>query len=248
MDLEIGALSDVGRRRRNNEDSLAVHVPEDPAVRAARGVLCLVADGMGGHAAGEVASRLAVQTVVSTYYSAETEDPAAALDEGIRKANQAVFETAEREPSCRGMGTTLACAIFLDGRMLIANVGDSPIFLLRGGSARQLTSDHTWVAEQVALGYLTEEQAAHHPYRHVLTRSLGIGEEVEAEHYPPVILQPDDVVVVCSDGLTEHVAPAELVDPVTRLPAQEAATALVALANDRGGADNTSVIVAKITG
>lgn len=251
MQLEIGQRTDVGRRRKNNEDSLAVRQPQDPDELERRGVLCVVADGMGGHAAGEVASRLAVETIVSEYYDTVSEDPNAdpadALLAAIRQANLEVFQAAQRNPATQGMGTTVACALFLGSRLITANIGDSPIFLIRDGQVHQVSRDHSWVAEQVQLGRLTPAQARRHPYRNVLTRALGLDEQVQPELFPAIPLRPGDVVVLCSDGLTEHVAPEEIARVVQKYPAQVAADTLVDLANDAGGSDNITVIVVKVS-
>lgn len=238
MSLEIGLVSDVGRRRTGNEDALdAFELP------GGRGALCVVADGMGGHRAGEVASRLAVETIRRTF---DPDGGAAALVRAIREANRTVFAAADSDPDKQGMGTTVVCALLVDGQARLANVGDSPAFLVRGQAARRLTRDHTWVAEEIARGAIRPEEASGHPYRHILTRCLGMGDEVEVDLYEPVALQGGDVLVLCSDGLSEHVAPEELPAVVLERPAQAAAEALVELANRRGGSDNISVVVARV--
>lgn len=238
MALEIGLRSDVGRRRTGNEDALdALELPDG------RGALCVVADGMGGHRAGEVASRLAVETIRSRF------DPAggaSALVRAIQDANRTVFAEASADPEKQGMGTTVVCALLVDGAAQLANVGDSPAFLVRGGQTRRLTRDHTWVAEEIARGAIRPEEAAGHPYRHILTRCLGMAEEIEVDLYEPLPLEPGDVLVLCSDGLSEHVAPEELPAAVADRPAGEAAEELIALANGRGGTDNISVVVARV--
>jgi serine/threonine protein phosphatase PrpC len=132
-----------------------------------------------------------------------------------------------------------------DGSAQLANVGDSPAFLVRGERAERLTEDHSWVAEEIARGAIRREEAVAHPYRHVLTRSLGMDEHVEVQLYPRLQLEAGDVLVLCSDGLSEHVQSEDLPAAVSGRSAQAAADALVALANDRGGSDNISVIVAR---
>jgi protein phosphatase len=238
MSLEIGLLSDVGRRRTGNEDALdLVELPEG------RGALCVVADGMGGHRAGEVASRLAVETIRRSF---EPEGGAEALVKAIREANRTVFAEADSDPEKQGMGTTVVCALLVGGQAQLANVGDSPAFLVRNDETQRLTRDHTWVAEEIARGAIRPEEASGHPYRHILTRCLGMGDEVEVDLYDPLPLRAGDVLVLCSDGLSEHVDADELPSVVSNRPAQDAAEALVELANRRGGSDNISVVVARI--
>jgi protein phosphatase len=237
MTFDIGSRTDVGQRRPHNEDSLDVlPLPE--------GTLCVVADGMGGHQAGEVASQLAVETI-RQLYPRETDQTSDALAQVIQSANRAVFDEAAADLNKQGMGTTVVCAVLYGGWAYLANVGDSPGFLVRGGRVLHLTQDHSWVAEEIARGTLKPEDAASHPYRHILTRCLGATAEVEVQLYDPVELQPEDVVVLCSDGLSEHVRAEELPGLVLGRSAQAATEALVALANERGGTDNITVIVAR---
>lgn len=240
MTFDIGSLTHVGRRRPGNEDSLDVLPLQDAT-------LCVVADGMGGHQAGEVASRLAVETV-GQVYPRDAADTGEALARTIQSANRAVFEASLSDQAKQGMGTTIVCAVLREGQAQLANVGDSPGFLVRGGQIQRLTQDHSWVAEEVARGAIQPEAAASHPYRHILTRCLGIQPEVEVAVYDPVTLEPGDVVVLCSDGLSEHVEPPELAPIVNGVSAQAAAEALVDLANERGGTDNITVIVARWVG
>lgn len=238
--MEIGQATHVGRRRARNEDSLAV--AEQPR-RPDRGVLCAVADGMGGHAAGHVASRLAVETVVQSYFEAGGE-ARTALAAAVQQANLAVWREAGADPARQGMGTTLVCAALLGRRALLANVGDSRAYLVAGPVVRQLTRDHTWVADQVAQGRLSAEAAERHPYRNVLTRSLGELQEVEVDLFE-LELEPGAALLLCSDGLTRHVEPEAIRAVVVAEPPQRAAERLVALANERGGTDNVSVIVVR---
>ena len=239
MPFEIGTASDVGRRRTGNEDALDVlELPDD------RGVLCVVADGMGGHQAGEVASRLAVETIRQVF-GREEHDPDTLLH-AIQAANRMVYVEAATDPGKDGMGTTVVCALLRDGLAQVANVGDSPAFLVRGGGVRRLTRDHSWVAEEIARGAITAEEAVGHPYRHILTRCLGLSPEIDVATYDPVELHPDDVLVLCSDGLSEHVSPDEFPGLIADRPPQAVAEALVSLANERGGSDNISVVVARV--
>ncbi|MCC7106014.1 MAG: serine/threonine-protein phosphatase [Chloroflexi bacterium] len=240
MTFDIGSFTDVGRRRSGNEDSLdVIPLPE--------GTLCVVADGMGGHNAGEVASRLAVETMRQVFPRDGT-PPEEALVGSIEQANTVILQAATEDLSRQGMGTTIVCALLRGPRAQLANVGDSPAFLVRGEKVTRLTQDHSWVAEEVARGVLSPEDAHTHPYRHILTRCLGLAPEVDVELYAPVDLDPGDVIVLGSDGLSEHVMPEDLPVAVAGRNAQAGAEHLVALANERGGSDNITVIVARWTG
>src|SRR5204863_9491219 len=150
------------------------------------------------------------------------------------------------DASRTGMGTTLVAVVIRDGRLVVAHVGDSPALLLSGGQVRRLTQDHSWVEEAVARGHLDPGDADRHPYRHVLTRALGSAPDVQVDVSDDVALAAGDVLVLCSDGLVRHVRESELADVVQDLDAEEAARALVDLANKRGGEDNTTVIVCRV--
>jgi protein phosphatase len=145
------------------------------------------------------------------------------------------------------MGTTIVCAVVHGDTVQLANVGDSPAFLVTNGTTRQVTHDHAWVAEQLEMGTLTEEEAARHPFRHVLTRCLGAEDKVEVELYEPFALGDGDALVLCSDGLTEHVQTEEIGKLTREAPSLDAAArALVDLANSRGGVDNITVVIARL--
>ena len=188
--------TDTGRQRRANEDSLFARAP-----------VFAVADGMGGHAAGEVASAIALQTV-ETRMGQETAT-VASVTEVVRAANEAVFRRSVEEPAARGMGTTLtliAPAAGVDGRdhLVVANVGDSRAYLLADGQLRQLTRDHSYVEEMLAAGQITPEEARRHPHRHVVTRALGVEQSVAVDTWL-VTPEPGDRYLLCSDGLVNEV-------------------------------------------
>jgi protein phosphatase len=248
LQLDIGQRTDVGRRREHNEDSLGVYRPDHEAELERRGLLLLVADGMGGYAAGEVASRVALETVSIEYYGDSWGDLEDALDRALQLANEAVREEATRNVERAGMGTTIAAAVICRGELAAANVGDSRVYVSRGGLLRQVTHDHSWVAELMAAGKLTAEEAKRHPMRNVVTRSLGGRADVEVETYPRDQLRPGDVVLVCSDGLWGMIPADQIQEIVEPLSAQAAADALVAAANDAGGHDNISAIVCRVLG
>jgi len=237
--LQVGSATDVGRRRDHNEDDLVTFVAPDGCT------VLVVADGMGGHKAGEVASAIAVK-VLARELAQPGADPSAALRRAIETANLEVWQEAEGDPEKSGMGTTIVAAIVVGGQAYLANAGDSPAYLVRDGVAEQITHDHGLVAEQVAAGLISEEDAEHHPYRHMLTRCLGVEPQVEVEVYPPRPLQPGDVLVLASDGLTEHVKRHEVAALTTAPDPTVVAQGLIAVANQRGGHDNTTVVVARV--
>lgn len=244
--IEWGKATHIGRVRLTNEDSVWAYVPIDSHERSLWGSLFLVADGMGGHSAGEVASRLAVETVAREYYRSPPRDAGGELARAIEISNQAIRQEACRDPAKRGMGTTLVCALLLGRRALVANVGDSRAYLVRQGHIQQVSRDHSWVAEQVERGLLDPELAQHHPMRNVITRALGVAPAVEPQFYPEITLEVGDSLVLCSDGLYIHVDASEIASIVGRWGAQRAADELVGLANNRGGTDNITVIVVKL--
>jgi protein phosphatase len=236
--LLIGAAMDVGRRRDHNEDAFVTFPTDDG------GQVLVVADGMGGHLAGEVASAKAI-AVLRRELQRATDDPSAALRAAIELANREIWDEAANDPEKAGMGSTVVAAVVIGNRAYLANAGDSPAYLVRGGQTEQITRDHGLVAEQVEAGVINEEDAEHHPYRHILTRCLGAEATVEAEVYPPRELLPGDLLVLCSDGLTEHVQRRELAELITSLDPEQVARDLVGVANERGGHDNITVVVAR---
>jgi protein phosphatase len=225
-----GSATHQGMVRQNNEDSL---YPDRSGESDGPAVL-MVADGMGGHIAGEVASRLAINAAASSE-----------LDPGDRvaAANRAIREEVARRPDLQGMGTTLTLVeLTPEGIARFGHVGDSRAYLLRDGELRQLTEDHTVAAEYVALGQLSAEEAVDHPQSHMLTRCLGLTRFVNVDEFD-LDLRTRDRLLLCSDGLNSMVAPDRISDSLTGGTADEAAWKLVEVANKAGGHDNTSVIV-----
>jgi PPM family protein phosphatase len=262
-------LTDQGRRRPANEDQfLIAELRKDmtishtslagPTLRTGdeRGYLFLVADGMGGHAAGERASALAVaaieQFTVNTFkWFLQNDEPghddaASEFADAIKQADAAIIEEAKIHPELQGMGTTLTLAYAVGSQLFVSHVGDSRAYLFRGGRLKQLTHDHTMVADMVRRGELPPEQAGQHRLRHVITNVVGGRERgVRAEAHM-LDLQADDALLLCSDGLTEMVTG----EDITRVMAGEsdperASRQLIDLANERGGHDNITVIVAR---
>lgn len=223
----------TGRLRDANEDAV---YPEDSGTGAGP-IVVAVADGMGGHVAGEIASRIAIETVADTEVSA---------DERVTASNEAILQFVRSHPQLAGMGTTLTVGLFdEDGVLRLGHVGDSRSYLWRDGELLQLTKDHTVVAELVALGHLAPEAAERHPQRHLLTRTLGLGPvDVDTEEQG---LEIGDRVVFCSDGLTTMLDDLEIAQLVAANDDVESAVwALIEAANTAGGVDNTTVVVVDV--
>jgi protein phosphatase len=215
--------------------------PEDPKRLESKGSLFLVADGMGGHQAGEIASRRAVDQVIRTYVDAPSTDVQMSLQRAIKSANASLHAEAQRRVGSVGWGTTMVAAVVRHDELWVANVGDSRAYLLRSGKLRQLTQDHSWVAEaggdEVVEGWVG---------RHVITRALGRKPEVEPDLFPPLRLRAGDRILMCSDGLTTPVSDAEIAKIAARSAPQQACEALVSAANEKGGPDNISVILIRV--
>ncbi|HKT33651.1 MAG TPA: Stp1/IreP family PP2C-type Ser/Thr phosphatase [Nitrospira sp.] len=246
------AKSDIGRKRPHNEDCFAA----DSLLG-----LYLVCDGMGGGNAGEVASRMAIDSILTHIRSGG--DPSAAgiqdddpnlmpttnqLAHAIRAANAALFRASWESPKYAGMGTTVA-AVRLSGRMLsVAHVGDSRVYLIRDGIMRALTADHSWVAEQVAQGYMTDEEAERSPRRNIVTRALGVESSVDIDLAEMPVLN-GDLLLLCSDGLTRGVRCSDMLRALQKDgDLAEKTDRLIALANDAGGEDNITVMLVTVEG
>ncbi len=227
MIVDYATATDPGMVRTSNQDSLY-----------ADGKVFIIADGMGGHAGGDVASKLAVEAL------SEALAGGTSPEEAVSAANQRVFEAASREPALEGMGTTVTMAVVDDSStsVEILNIGDSRAYLLSGGELSRVTSDHTFVQELVDAGSITEEQASTHRARHVLTRVLGIGTHVEADSYL-VPVRDRDRLLLCSDGLVNEIPEKQIAELLAAGDLSTAATSLVDAANAAGGNDNTTVIV-----
>ena len=246
----VGHGSDAGRVRPFNEDYHRVW--QFPLIR---GTLCLyaVADGMGGAAAGEVASKTAVEVLDDAFslYAQQLSSGARVvnvgtlIDKAMRLANRRVYAAAQSEGR-QGMGTTLTCLAFLDERAYVGHVGDSRAYLLRGGTIYQLTKDHSWVEEQIEQGLLTRQEADEHEWRNLITRALGTRTQVVADLIESDV-QPGDVFVLASDGLHGQVGPEEIAAELQRTrDRQHVVDYLIALANERGGPDNITLVVVEV--
>ena len=244
---EAHLLSDVGKKRKHNEDSCAMCVPDDETLIDERGMIFAVADGMGGANAGEFASRLALETFVEGYYSNPCGNIPKCASDAIELANTRIFEEAENNPEYRGMGTTVSALLVHGECAYVAQVGDSRIYLLRKDTdIQQITDDHSLVAEQVRHGYLSEEEARNHSLKNLITRAVGIKVSVKIDLFA-FRLQQDDTILLCSDGLSNLVRDDEVAQILRKNSIQAASRLLVGRALEEGGTDNITVVVLRTT-
>ena len=255
--LPVAAITHPGMRRRENEDRYAVSAYRISRDDPTPSLLAVIADGVGGHRAGEVAAELAVEVVSQVMAAGDAGHPLSTLQEAFLQANQAIYAHSMSDPDLQGMSTTCVCAWVIGDRLFISSVGDSRIYLERGSKIHRLTTDHTWVQEALDSGALTPEQARNHPNAHVIRRHLGSQAPVvadlrlrlsqsetdaQAEANQGMPLLPGDNLLLCSDGLTDLVADGEILDALAKGDLQEAVQELVNLANARGGHDNLTLI------
>ncbi|MGD9656812.1 MAG: PP2C family serine/threonine-protein phosphatase [Methylocystis sp.] len=238
----VGAMrTDVGRVRSLNEDTVAFVAPAEEDPEAKRGLLALVADGMGGHAAGEVASALAAEVVRRVYFSLD-KPPLEALRTAFEAANRAILDYAAKHPDCAGMGTTCTAIAVRDGCLWLAHVGDSRAYILRDGQLTQLSEDQTLHAQLVRDGVLTAEEAEKAPGGNVILQALGTREEISPELWSEGMpLRLGDRFILCSDGLSNLARDADIARIASRHPPREACAALIDAALAAGGHDNISV-------
>ena len=245
--LEYASLSDIGLRRSNNQDSLAVMPAASQNLWQQRGDLFVVADGMGAHAAGELASKLSTDTVPLVYHKLMDRTPAEAILAAVEEANAQIHSRGQASIDFKGMGTTTTVLALLPYGALLAHVGDSRAYRLRGNRLEQLTFDHSLVWEMRAAGQLQGQVPDYVP-KNVITRSLGPNPKVQVDLEGPLPVASGDTFLMCSDGLSGPVKDEELGMILGSMPPAEAVRALVDLANLRGGPDNITVIVAKAVG
>jgi serine/threonine protein phosphatase PrpC len=253
--LQIGHQSDPGRQRVRNEDSYLILTP--PVLGEDIDAVLVVADGMGGHRAGDIASRALVTWLDEWFTSAAYRQDCAyspqhpdyyivVLKEALERANEYLCNLAATHTEWNNLGTTGTAVLIARGHLFWGHVGDSRAYLLRNGHLQQLTQDHTWVAEQMATGQISPREAREHPRRHLLTQSLGTPNPVRVDRGMHDT-QPGDVILLCSDGLSSLVSEEEIRGILlSESDPQEACYRLVNLANDRGGPDNTTVIIARL--
>lgn len=238
--IVTAGLTDVGRVRSNNQDSIGEFIQREPSLR-----LLVVADGMGGHRGGEVASQMAVEAVRAAFQGGG-DSPPEVLRAALERANQQVNEASQRDRSLNGMGTTCVAMLFgRGGQAWVAHVGDSRAYRLRGGQLTQLTDDHSIVGELVRMGRISAEEARTHPQRNEILRAIGTQETVAVD-LEAVPVQPGDRFLLCSDGLYGMLTDAEIAEVLRGEGPNDAARILVDRANERGGVDNISVQIAVV--
>lgn len=247
LKVASAGTTDVGKKRSHNEDSYLI----DDELQ-----LYVVADGMGGHAGGGTASRLAVETIDREVRAAWARQDSAfrvygplqesplpeVLRAAVERACVSIFTAAQRDPNLAGMGTTVIALLIKDDHALFAHVGDSRAYLVRGDLIQQISEDHSLVNEQIKAGMITAEEARHSRYKNIITRSVGFEEEVQVD-VMGIVTEPGDTFVLCSDGLANMVEDQEILDYVRRHRLAELPGRLVDLANERGGDDNITVVV-----
>lgn len=255
--LHVAASTHAGMSGKNNEDRYGVSAYRLEGGQPLPSVLAVVSDGIGGHRAGEVAAEIAIETISQGVARSDASQPVEVLRTAIQKASQEILEQAQKDHGKHGMGATCACAWVIDNRLYIVYVGDSRIYLLRGGAIQQLSNDHTWVQEAIEVGLLSPEQAREHPNAHVIRRHLGSQQPVQPdtrlrlaadesneqmEANQGMALLPGDRLVLCSDGLTDLVNTDEILQAFEKKDQNSAIKELTQLANDRGGHDNITIV------
>lgn len=256
--LIIHAITDPGRSGKINEDAYEIssyQLKEDSTSI----LVAIVADGVGGHQAGEIASKLAVDAIVSVIKDGDISQPLWTLKSALLEANHAITSRAQEDETKKGMGSTIACALMIDFHLYIASMGDTRIYLIRDGRIRQLTVDHTWVQEAVENGVISPQEARGHPRRNLIRSYLGTSDPVhpdlrlylddnetpeQAEANQGLPLIPQDHLLLCSDGLTSLVSDQEILEVVEKTSGKDQALQqLVDLANQRGGHDNITIVL-----
>ncbi len=253
LNLDVALRTDIGHRP-SNEDNMSSYVPEDAQVMAKKGALFVVADGLGGHVQGEVASELAVNTIRDTYYQDTDEDIALSLRKAVEYANALIWQrnsekfqdATEDQKAQAGMATTCVAAVLQNDRVYVANAGDSLAYVFRGGQVMQIAQNHSWVTEQVQAGLLTKEQARVHEKRNLISRCLGTKAEVDV-YVASETVQDGDILLLCTDGLWLLVEEDELRSIVEQYAPQESAKRLVERANENGGPDNITAVVVRVS-
>jgi protein phosphatase len=250
--LRIGSTTDVGRKRTLNEDSIMA-IETQSAFEANQVSRCvvIVGDGMGGHQKGEVASAIGVRTVAEVVQRSLLDgeaDLAGSIRQAIEEANNRILDYSVNHSECQGMGTTLTAAVIDGQQLVVGHVGDSRAYVIDENEIVQITRDHSMVQDMVEKGQITREQARNHPSRNVITRVVGYYGKVEPDIFRAT-LKEGDRVLVCCDGLVIHLTDEEIKQIVLQTPdPQEASSKLVTVANEKGGQDNISVIVATVRG
>jgi len=246
--IEQAGLSDVGCLRSNNEDRYSYWEPAEDARFPQKGRLAIIADGMGGHEGGQEASRIAVETIEKVYDADSAASPTQALIAAFQAAHEQILRFGNEHPALQGLGTTCTAVVLVGGALHYAHIGDSRLYLLRESKMQRLTHDHSYVGRLVDQGLLAEEEAAVHPQRNILLKALGVGRDVAPESSnQPLPLQKGDVLLLCSDGLWSMVREDEMRSAVAGGPLPQACQALVDKAKERGGPDNITLQLLRVT-
>lgn len=233
------SLTDIGRKRKVNQDY--VYTSEQPIGNLPN--IFIVADGMGGHNAGDYASKVTVETIVEEVASCFEKNPIMIMGKAIEAANEAIYKKSHESSEFEGMGTTVVAAVFIGGYLQVANVGDSRLYIINDKEIRQITRDHSLVEEMVRMGGIPRTEARNHPDKNIITRAVGVNEAVEADFFT-VELTEGDTVLMCTDGLTNMLEDEEIRMTISGgRDIVEKAQALVKTANENGGRDNISVII-----
>jgi PPM family protein phosphatase len=261
--LHVAASTHPGMKGKNNEDQYAVSAYKLSEADPTPSLLAIISDGIGGHRAGEVASQIAVETISHVVAESDGSKPSTTLKAAIIQASQAIFTQAEAHSDKRGMGATCVCAWIISNRLYTASVGDSRLYLLRGNSINQLTTDHTWIQEAIEYGALTPEQARGHPNAHIIRRYLGSlpppevdfrlrlnpsETDGQAQANQGLMLIAGDFIILCSDGLTDLVDKEEIKFALRSNNRAQALQSLTQLANERGGHDNITIVLLEVPG
>ena len=246
--LEAASLSDIGLQRANNEDSYLYWEPESDEEFRRKGRLAVIADGMGGYEGGQEASRLAVETVRHIYDRDCNGDPQAALIAGFESAHATIHRYAVEHPQFHGMGTTCTALSIVGNHLYFAHIGDSRLYLIRGETITRLTRDHSYVGRLVESGLVRSEDAETHPQRHILTAALGSGRDI-VPHVPaePVPLLEGDILLLCTDGLWGLLGEKELAVVAQANAPADGCAELIKLALQRGGPDNITVVMLRVS-
>ena len=244
--ITIQAKTDAGMKRKENQDYYGCFTPEDGHIPK-KGILIAVADGMGGHSGGAVASKMAITELMSEFYRTKEEHIPEALNIAFQKANMAIFHKGQSDKNLKGMGTTLSAVVFKDNRFFWAHVGDSRGYVIQRNKITQFTNDHSHVAELVRAGVIKKNEALTHPEKNIITRAVGVNPTLEVDVSPKYNrLKNGHYVLLCSDGLLKVTSDEEIVHIVNNLRSPAIiCDELIATANKRGGPDNVTVILAR---
>ncbi|MBI5473544.1 MAG: Stp1/IreP family PP2C-type Ser/Thr phosphatase [Ignavibacteriae bacterium] len=234
--------------RSENQDAVGCFPQDNPDIFSPRGQLFVIADGMGGHAGGREASRLAVETMQKAYFGCSRPSIPDCLKLAFKVANSVIYEKSLFESQLNGMGTTCIAMVIQGNSVSFAHIGDSRLYRIGEHSIEQLTDDHSKVAEMVRRGMITEEEASVHPERSMLYRAMGVQPDMQFDLLNGIELRPNEFYLMCTDGLTGVVAPDEIHKTVLSTPLQDVCSALIDLANTRGGPDNITVQCIQVSG